>query len=205
MEHKKEEAIKAIKSAEKKLENAQNKIYGSENDWYRILEIEQSANETTIRKQYKRLVLLLHPDKNNFDGAEAASKLVAEANCLLSDHSKRRLYDMNKANFETGPRNQQMQKRVRKEMKKLPIMQIGGRDKEPIEAMEIGRDNRNRLLLRRRFLLLLLSRCQSLLLLSRIHLSLLLSPTFLVLDQILHLLNSSIPLSQIESSIQYYW
>lgn len=129
MECNKEEAVKAMQIAEKKLENsdyigarkmaqtahrlfptlenitqlltvceihcsAQNRIYGSENDWYGILQIEQSADETTIKKQYRKLALLLHPDKNKFAGAEAAFKLVGEANRLLSDKSKRRLYDM---------------------------------------------------------------------------------------------------------------
>lgn len=129
MECNKEEAIKAMKIAEKKLEisdfigarkmaqtahrlfptlenitqlltvceihcSAQNRIYGSENDWYGILQIEQSADETTIKKQYRKLALLLHPDKNKFAGAEAAFKLIGEANRLLSDQSKRKLYDM---------------------------------------------------------------------------------------------------------------
>ncbi|XP_038878662.1 uncharacterized protein LOC120070848 [Benincasa hispida] len=129
MECNKEEAIKAMKIAEKKLEtndftgarkmaqtahrlfptlenitqlltvceihcSAQNRIYGTENDWYGILQIEQSSDETVIKKQYRKLALLLHPDKNKFSGAESAFKLVGEANRLLSDQSKRKLYDM---------------------------------------------------------------------------------------------------------------
>ncbi|KAG6588449.1 hypothetical protein SDJN03_17014, partial [Cucurbita argyrosperma subsp. sororia] len=129
MECNKEEAIKAMQIAEKKLEisdflgarkmaqtahrlfptlenitqlltvceihcSAQNRICGTENDWYGILQIEQSADETTIKKQYRKFALLLHPDKNKFTGAEAAFKLVGEANRLLSDQSKRKLYDM---------------------------------------------------------------------------------------------------------------
>ncbi|KAA8536925.1 hypothetical protein F0562_029403 [Nyssa sinensis] len=78
--------------------SAQNKIYGSERDWYGILQVERMADAATIKKQYRRLALVLHPDKNNFPGAEAAFKLIGEANMVLSDQGKRSLYD-NKCRF----------------------------------------------------------------------------------------------------------
>lgn len=37
---------------------------------------------------------LLHPDKNKFPGAEAAFKLIGEANMILSDKGKRSVYDL---------------------------------------------------------------------------------------------------------------
>ncbi|XP_077240567.1 uncharacterized protein LOC143881406 [Tasmannia lanceolata] len=67
---------------------------GSVMDWYGILQVEQRADELTIKKQYRKLALLLHPDKNKFSGAEAAFKLIGEAQRVLSDPSKRSLYDM---------------------------------------------------------------------------------------------------------------
>lgn len=73
---------------------AKHKLYGSEMDWYGILQIEQSADESSIKKQYRKLALLLHPDKNKFAGAEAAFKLIGEANMILSDQMKRSQYDM---------------------------------------------------------------------------------------------------------------
>lgn len=73
--------------------SAQSNTVGSEKDWYRILQIEQSADEVTIKKQYRRLALVLHPDKNKFPGAEAAFKLIGESNMVLSDPTKRALYD----------------------------------------------------------------------------------------------------------------
>ncbi|KAI5675946.1 hypothetical protein M9H77_06896 [Catharanthus roseus] len=73
--------------------SAQTKILGSEKDWYGILQVERLADDATIRKQYRKLALLLHPDKNNFAGAEAAFKLIGEANVVLSDRGKRSLYD----------------------------------------------------------------------------------------------------------------
>ncbi|KAK9069457.1 hypothetical protein SSX86_011361 [Deinandra increscens subsp. villosa] len=73
---------------------AQKKIYGSAKDLYAILQVDNVADETTIRKQYRKLALLLHPDKNKFPGAEAAFKLVGEANMTLSDKGKRSIYDI---------------------------------------------------------------------------------------------------------------
>lgn len=73
---------------------AQNKLAGSEMDWYGILLIEKFAEEGTIKKQYRKLALLLHPDKNKFSGAESAFKLIGEANRVLTDQAKRSAYDM---------------------------------------------------------------------------------------------------------------
>ncbi|CAN4076841.1 unnamed protein product [Withania somnifera] len=73
--------------------SAQTSTVGSEKDWYGILQIDMVADEVTVKKQYRRLALVLHPDKNKFPGAEAAFKLIGEANMVLSDPSKRALYD----------------------------------------------------------------------------------------------------------------
>ncbi|KAK1432382.1 hypothetical protein QVD17_09278 [Tagetes erecta] len=73
---------------------AQKKIYGVGKDLYGILQVEKGADETIIRKQYRKLALALHPDKNKFPGAEAAFKLIGEANMTLSDKEKRLVYDM---------------------------------------------------------------------------------------------------------------
>lgn len=72
---------------------AQNKLSGSNMDWYEILQTERFADEVTIKKQYRKLALLLHPDKNKSAGAEAAFKLIGEANRTLSDQTKRFAYD----------------------------------------------------------------------------------------------------------------
>ncbi|ESW16770.1 hypothetical protein PHAVU_007G183700 [Phaseolus vulgaris] len=72
---------------------AKRKLSPSDMDWYAILQIERLADETAIKKQYRRLALLLHPDKNKFSGAETAFKLVGQANGVLSDQAKRSLYD----------------------------------------------------------------------------------------------------------------
>ncbi|KAL5068679.1 hypothetical protein RYX36_019566 [Vicia faba] len=73
---------------------ALNKLYRAEMDWYGILQTEKLSEEAVIRKQYRKLALLLHPDKNKFAGAEAAFKLIGEANGILNDQAKRILHDM---------------------------------------------------------------------------------------------------------------
>ncbi|XP_047940207.1 uncharacterized protein LOC125187629 [Salvia hispanica] len=73
--------------------SAQKIILGSEKDWYGILQVEKSDDEAAIKKQYRRLALILHPDKNQFPGAEGAFKLICEANALLSDPAKKYAYD----------------------------------------------------------------------------------------------------------------
>ncbi|XP_010434390.1 PREDICTED: uncharacterized protein LOC104718359 isoform X2 [Camelina sativa] len=74
---------------------ASNKINGSrgEPDWYGVLGLDPLADDEAVKKRYKKLALLLHPDKNKFNGAEGAFKLVLEAWYLLSDKAKRASYD----------------------------------------------------------------------------------------------------------------
>ncbi|KAL8200129.1 hypothetical protein R6Q57_011468 [Mikania cordata] len=73
--------------------SANRKINGTAKDLYGILQVESSADVTTIKKHYRKLALVLHPDKNRFPGAEAAFKLVGEANMILSDKVKRTFHD----------------------------------------------------------------------------------------------------------------
>jgi len=71
-------------------------------DWYGILQVPETADDAQIKKQYHKLALLLHPDKNKFEGAEAAFKLVGEANETPTDRSKRSLYDMKRVRATLG-------------------------------------------------------------------------------------------------------
>ncbi|KAK8599907.1 hypothetical protein V6N13_060287 [Hibiscus sabdariffa] len=72
--------------------SADNKVSG-EADWYGVLGVSPSADDDTVRKQYRKLALMLHPDKNKFVGADGAFKLVSEAWSLLSDQAKRLAYN----------------------------------------------------------------------------------------------------------------
>lgn len=73
---------------------AAEKRVNNHNDWYNILQINtRSDDHDLIKKQYRRLALLLHPDKNKFAFADHAFKLVADAWAVLSNSAKKSLYD----------------------------------------------------------------------------------------------------------------
>ena len=60
---------------------------------YRVLGIEQNADEAAIKKAYRKLALKLHPDKNSAPHADEAFKAVGLAYATLSDTQKRTIYD----------------------------------------------------------------------------------------------------------------
>jgi molecular chaperone DnaJ len=63
-------------------------------DYYEILGIEKNAAEDEIKKNYRRLAMLYHPDRNPGDKeAEEKFKEAAEAYEVLSDSQKREIYD----------------------------------------------------------------------------------------------------------------
>ncbi|KAI0661750.1 DnaJ-domain-containing protein [Cubamyces menziesii] len=62
-------------------------------DLYKVLELSKSASEQDIRKAYKRLSRKYHPDKNKDPGAEEKFVEIAHAYEVLSDATKRQIYD----------------------------------------------------------------------------------------------------------------
>lgn len=63
-------------------------------DYYEVLGVSKSANESEIKKAYRKLALKYHPDKNPDDTeAEGMFKEAAEAYEVLSDADKRARYD----------------------------------------------------------------------------------------------------------------
>ncbi|KAI4844179.1 DUF1977-domain-containing protein, partial [Aureobasidium sp. EXF-8845] len=64
--------------------------------FYDILGLESSkttASDLDIKKAYRKLSLLTHPDKNGYDGADEAFKMVARAFAVLSDADKKAKFD----------------------------------------------------------------------------------------------------------------
>ncbi|MFS7940210.1 putative DnaJ domain, Chaperone J-domain superfamily [Helianthus anomalus] len=75
--------------------SSEKKING-EPDWYGVLGVGPTSDDETIRKNYKKLALYLHPDKNKSVGAEGAFKLVSQAWTLLSDKVQKKVYDQSR-------------------------------------------------------------------------------------------------------------
>ena len=63
-------------------------------DYYRLLDVPRNASEADIKKAYRRLAMKYHPDRNPGDkSAEESFKEAKEAYEVLSDASKRSIYD----------------------------------------------------------------------------------------------------------------
>jgi DnaJ family protein C protein 7 len=79
---------KDIRNAELEMKKSKRK------DYYKILGIEKDATETEIKKAYRKLAIVHHPDKNPGDDAAAERfKEIQEAHETLSDSQKRARYD----------------------------------------------------------------------------------------------------------------
>ena len=63
-------------------------------DYYKILEIQNSASEADIKAAYRKLARKYHPDLNpNDENAKKKFQQINEANEVLSDPEKRKKYD----------------------------------------------------------------------------------------------------------------
>jgi DnaJ family protein A protein 2 len=66
-----------------------------EEDYYKILEIKCDASNEEIKKAYRKLSMIHHPDKNeSSEESNVKFKQLAAAYETLSDPDKRRMYDM---------------------------------------------------------------------------------------------------------------
>ncbi|KAI1646106.1 uncharacterized protein F4817DRAFT_341207 [Daldinia loculata] len=80
--------VKEIRRAELELKKSQRK------DYYKILGVGKDADESAIKKAYRKLAIRHHPDKNpNDDAAAERFKDIGEAYETLSDPQKRARYD----------------------------------------------------------------------------------------------------------------
>ncbi|KAG9305252.1 hypothetical protein G9A89_001514 [Geosiphon pyriformis] len=78
----------ALNNAELELKKSQRK------DFYKILGLTKDASEADIKKAYRKLALLHHPDKNAGDTvAEMKFKEIGEAYAVLGDPVKKQRYD----------------------------------------------------------------------------------------------------------------
>ena len=80
--------VKDVRHAELELKKSKRK------DYYKILGVEKNASEHDIKKAYRKLAIIHHPDKNP-DNLEAADKFkeIGEAYETLSDPEKKARFD----------------------------------------------------------------------------------------------------------------
>jgi DnaJ-class molecular chaperone len=75
--------------------NMDDKGIDNDKDYYKILGIDEKANEDEIKKAYRKLSMMHHPDKNgNTEESKQKFQELNNAYATLSDANKRRTYDM---------------------------------------------------------------------------------------------------------------
>ena len=80
-------------TAEKEMKTGGKDMEGKR-DYYEILGVNRNADDSAIKKAYRKLAKKYHPDMNDGNnGAEEKFKEVTEAYDVLSDPGKRKLYD----------------------------------------------------------------------------------------------------------------
>jgi len=68
-------------------------------DYYKILDVSESASEKQIKAAYRRLAFQYHPDRNQDPESSAKMKEINEAYAVLSNPNKRRDYDAVRRQF----------------------------------------------------------------------------------------------------------
>ena len=74
-------------------------------DYYKILGVHVYSDKKEIKKAYKKLAMMYHPDKNQSPSAEKKFKKINEAYSVLSDDTKRKKYDKLRASQFMKRRN----------------------------------------------------------------------------------------------------
>jgi len=62
-------------------------------NYYEVLGVSKSSTIYELKKQYRKLALKFHPDRNQHPDTEEHFKEISEAYAVLSDTKKRQLYD----------------------------------------------------------------------------------------------------------------
>ncbi|KZT02892.1 DnaJ-domain-containing protein [Laetiporus sulphureus 93-53] len=86
-------------------EQAEDGLPAAPPDYYALLEVDESATTDDIRRSFRRLALVHHPDKNVDDVERATKRFAAlqQAYEVLSDDQERAWYDNHKASLVPEP------------------------------------------------------------------------------------------------------
>ncbi|ESQ36944.1 hypothetical protein EUTSA_v10002426mg [Eutrema salsugineum] len=75
---------------------------GGQIDYYAVLGLKPSAGKREVKKQYKKMAVLLHPDRNKSIGADGAFHLISEAwNFLSNEFNKSTFYYKRKKHIDS--------------------------------------------------------------------------------------------------------
>ena len=80
-------------------------------DYYKILGVKKDATQEEIQRAYRKLARKFHPDVNKDKDAEEKFKMINEANEVLKDPEKRKLYDAYGKNWQQGAQQPHWQQR----------------------------------------------------------------------------------------------
>jgi len=66
---------------------------------YQILDVDETCSTKCVRTAFRNLARLLHPDKSQIEGTTQAFMRLQDAYEVLTDPTKRREYDLERAGF----------------------------------------------------------------------------------------------------------
>lgn len=89
-------------------------------DYYAILEVPQAATQAQIKRAYRHLARLYHPDLNPTNSTRI--KQINEAYAILSNSAKRAAYDKLRQDYQRAEAIAEMIQRQQEEAKRTPKM-----------------------------------------------------------------------------------